>query len=592
MGFNKYSERTKEMNVYSKINSLLTPSERRSAGLLSALMFLGMLLEMVGIGIVIPVISLMLQDDLLNKYPNVATVVSIYGRPTQNDLIVAAMVGLVAVFAIKNVFMAFLIWKQTQFAYDAQATLSRRLFEIYLRQPYTFHLQRNSAQLVGNVTSEVGIFSGVLTNTLVLFTELMVLVGVALLLLFVEPMGLLIVALVIGGAAWGFHYLTRDYIARWGKERLHHSDMRIQHVQQGLGGAKDVKLLGREQEFLDQFHLHNVKSARAWKFQYTFQGMPRLLFEILAVSGLVVLVLAMLGQNRGMNSIVPALGLFAAAAFRIMPSVNRVLNSFQSLRFNMPVVDTLYEETQINISEPMLKQIPVMGEFKSNISLVDIIYYYPDAEIPSLNGVSIEIKRGESVGFIGASGSGKSTLVDVILGLLPPSSGFVEVDGQNIEQLLRQWQDRIGYVPQSIYLTDDTLRRNVAFGLPDDEIDESGVNIAINLAQLEEFVSTLPAGVDTMVGERGVRLSGGQRQRIGIARALYHDPAILVLDEATSALDSLTEAEVMEAVMALHGSKTILIVAHRLSTVKGCDRLFRLEQGKVVEVGTAEEMLF
>lgn len=583
---------THRMNTFAKIHVLLTPAERHGAWVLFALMIVGMLLETLGIGLIIPAITLLMQGEhLVARYPVIATILGVLGKPSQTELISAAMLGLVGVYLVKNLFLAFLVWKQTHFTYDVQAKLAQRLFTIYLRQPYMFHLQRNSAQLVRNVTSEVNLFTGVMNSSLILFSELMVLVGIAILLLLVEPFGALIVGVVLGGAAWGFFRMTRKRISRWGVERKFHEGLRLQHLLQGLGGVKDIKLLGRESDFLSQFHTHNIKSARAWKLQFTIQAFPRLMLELLAVTGLAILVISMLRQGHDMMSIVPTLGLFAAAAFRLMPSVNRVLGSLQALRYSLPVVNTLYEELSMISPEPASQQSDSLEVFKNGLRLTGVTYHYPAATLPALDGISINIRKGESVGLIGSSGSGKSTLVDVILGLLAPSTGLVEVDGHDIQQALRQWQDQIGYVPQSIYLTDDTLRRNVAFGLPNEQINDLAVQRAIKAAQLEEFVSALPKGLETVVGERGVRLSGGQRQRIGIARALYHDPAILVLDEATSALDGATEHGVMQAVMALHGSKTILIVAHRLSTVEHCDRLYRMERGRVVEEGEPTKML-
>lgn len=580
------------MSTFTKIHALLTPPERRGAMVLLALMIVGMFLETLGIGLIIPAITIMMQDDLASKYQKIEAILGFFGNPSHSELIAAAMVGLVGVYLVKNLFLAFLFWVQTRFIFDVQTNLSQRLYTIYLRQPYTFHLQRNSAQLVRNVTTEVSIFSSwVVGSAMMLIAEIMVLLGISMLLLFVEPLGALIVVVVLGGAAWGFHRMTRSRISRWGVERQLHDGLRYQHLQQGLGGAKDVKLLGRESDFLALFHEHCIKSARAWKLQTTFQNFPRLMFELLAVTGLAILVMSMLSRGRDMTSIVPTLGLFAAAAFRIMPSINRVLGSVQSLRYHLPAVTTLYEEFGLACQEPAGQPSGRLDAFNNELRIIDLTFQYPGAPFPSLQGMSLSIKRGEYVGFIGSSGSGKSTLVDVILGLLAPTGGRVEVDGHDIQPALRQWQDQIGYVPQSIYLTDDTLRRNVAFGLPNGQIDDLAVTSAIKAAQLDEFVATLPQGLETVVGERGIRLSGGQRQRIGIARALYHDPPVLVLDEATSSLDSETEQGVMAAVTALQGIKTVIVVAHRLSTVENCDRLFRLEQGRVVGEGAPEEIL-
>jgi ABC-type multidrug transport system fused ATPase/permease subunit len=418
----------------------------------------------------------------------------------------------------------------------------------------------------------------------------MVLTGLCALLLIVQPVGAVITFASLTIAAWIFHRLTRRSISRWGLARLHHEGMRIQHLQQGLGAAKDVKLLGREEEFLDQYRQHNVRFTRAAQLQSTLEQLPRLWLEVLAVAALALLVFAMRAQGRDIDSVLPTLGLFAAAAFRIAPSANRLIVSIQSLRYGLPVVDTLYQELQYEAPAPQARAAST-EPFRDTIELENVSLHYEGAPTPSLDRVSVVVRRGESVGFIGASGAGKSTLVDVLLGLLVPDSGVVRVDGNDIQRDIRTWQDQIGYVPQSIFLADDTLRRNVAFGLADENIDDESVWRALRAAQLEEFVRHLPEGLATSVGERGIRLSGGQRQRIGIARALYHDPQVIVLDEATSSLDTESEHNVMEAVDALHGEKTIVIVAHRLSTTEKCDRLYRLERGRVVSAGTPQEVL-
>lgn len=579
------------MSVFGKTRALLTPAERKASIAMLVLMLIGMVLETMGIGLVIPVVTLMIEGDALTKFPLLASWAEALHVISQGALIILAMIALVIVYFAKNLYLAFLIWKQTSFALDIQASLSRRIFALYLRQPYTFHLQRNSAQLVRNITGEVTIFSGVISSLLLLLTECFVLVGIALLLLLIEPVGVTAIVVVLGGAAWVFHRLTRSRISRWGGERQYHEGLRIQHLQQGLGGAKDVKLLGREKDFLTRFDYHNRKSTRVWKLQTTLQGMPRLMFEMLAITGLAVLVITMLNQGREMSSLVPVLGLFGASAFRLMPSVNRILGSIQNVRYNLPALNHLYEESLLQVPPQNTERANKHAAFQREIKIYEVGYVYHLAKKPALHGVSLEIRKGELIGLIGTSGSGKSTLVDLVLGLLPPSEGRIEVDGLDVQTHLREWQDQIGYVPQSIYLTDDSLRRNIAFGLADEEIDEAAVVRAISAAQLMEFVNGLPEGLDTVVGERGVRLSGGQRQRIGIARALYHNPSVLVFDEATSALDIATESSVMEVITELKGSKTMILVAHRLSTVERCDRLFKFEKGRVVASGSPDELL-
>lgn len=579
------------MSTVAKFRALLTPAEQKGALFLLFLMMIGMVLETLGVGLVVPAIALIMQGDLSSHYSLISGFLHFTGHPTKTQLISVAMVGLIGIYLVKNLFLALLIWRQTHFTFDIQSKLSQRLFTAYLRQPYTFHLQRNSAQLLRNVIGEVNIFANAVSSALMLVTEGMVLVGILILLLIVEPVGALFVILILGTAAWGFLSFTRARIVSWGTARQRHDGLRIQHIQQGLGGVKDVKLLGRERDFLMKYRLHSLNSARAGELQSTLQQLPRLFLEFLAVAGLGLLMLSMMGRGLDMASIVPTLGLFAAAAFRLMPSVNRVLTAVQNLRFGLPVINTLHEEFKLVVTETDHSERLETASFNRELRLSQVSYTYPGAATPALKDLSIIIRKGESVGLIGTSGSGKSTLVDLILGLLIPTGGEFEIDGKQIGFDLRNWQNQIGYVPQSIYLTDDTLRRNIAFGLADEEIDNEAVLRAIKASQLEVFVKGLPDGIDSLVGERGVRLSGGQRQRIGIARALYHDPSILILDEATSALDTATEAAVMDTITDLQGKKTILIVAHRLSTVERCNRIYRLGNGKVVAEGVPADML-
>ncbi len=579
------------MSAFKKLWYMLSLDQRRAAIILLVMMLIGMVLETLGIGLVVPALALMTQSDLTAKYPVLVQWLDSIGNPSREHLVVVGMLVLVSVYTVKALFLGFLGWMQTRFVYGIRADLSQRLFTGYLRQPYVFHLQRNSAQLIHNVVNETNIVASTgLIPGFTLISEILVFLGISTMLLAVEPLGALLVLSTLGFAGWGFSRITRNRILRWGEARQLHEGLRMQHLQQGLGGVKDVKLLGREDEFFAQYWLHNVGSARSVQHEQTLQQLPRLFLELLAVTGLAALVLAMIGQGKPLDALLPTLGLFAAAAFRLMPSANRVLLAIQSTRYTLPVIDVLYGEICLFDAtlEPQQSH-PIL--FKSTLTLDQVSFHYPSTEALTLHAVNLSIPQGASVGFIGGSGAGKSTLVDIILGLLTPDSGAIKVDDIDIQTNLRGWQDMVGYVPQSIFLTDDTLRRNVAFGIPNEQIDEAAVWRAIHAAQLEQFVNDLLQGLDTMVGERGIRISGGQRQRIGIARALYHDPQVLVLDEATSSLDTVTEREVMDAVRALQGDKTLIIVAHRLSTVEHCDYLYRFEQGKVVEEGGAAVML-
>lgn len=500
------------------------------------------------------------------------------------------MLALVLVYALKVGFLAYLAWKQAQFVFGLDSSLSRNMFRGYLYQPYTFHMQCNSAQLIRNVTGEISQFTTAITAASMLIAELLVLVGVAGLLMWAEPIGACLVIASLGVSGLVFYRITRNRILHWGEARLYHERQRLQRLQQGLGGVKDVKVFGREDEFVAEYAHHMSISSTIGKHLNVLQAMPRLWLEFMAVTGLAVLVISMLMQNKPMDTLVPTLGLFAAAAFRLMPSVNRFLGGMQTLRFNLPVISTLYAERSfLTQGQHRSKSVPL--PLSEKLELREVIFAYPTSALPVLDSLSICIARGAVVGFVGGSGAGKSTVIDLILGLLSPASGAVLVDGIDIQTNLRGWQDQIGYVPQSIYLTDDSIGRNVAFGVPESEIDDVAVLKALGAAQLSEFVSELPDGLSTVVGERGVRLSGGQRQRIGIARALYHDPQLLVLDEASSALDVDTEREIMRSVLALRGKKTVLIVAHRLSTVEYCDWIYRMERGQIIDAGVPAHVL-
>lgn len=570
---------------------IMNPAQQRGAAVLLGLSIIGMMMETLGVGLVIPALAVMTQHDLAVRHPGFGPVLHSLGDPSQRRLVAIGMLVLVAVYAIKTLVLGVLAWWQMRFVYGVQAELSERLFTSYLRQPYAFHLQRNSAQLIRNAVTETNLFAQtVLVSALSVLAESLVAIGIIALMLVVEPVGTAVVIGVLGTALWAFHRTSRGWIARWGAARQEHEGRRIQHLQQGLGGAKDAKLLGREDDFLAEFRRHNTGYARVGgRFGFLTQ-LPRLWLEFLAVAGLAALVLVMVWHGRSIDSLLPALGLFGVGAFRLMPSANRILSGMQNMRYGLPVVGVLHAELR-DLPPTTASEKGRPMKFGDVLRLEDVTFCYPLSERAALRGVTLSVRRGSCVGFIGSTGAGKSTLVDTLLGLLTPDGGRVTVDGEDIKNNVRGWQDKIGYVPQSIFLTDDTLRRNIAFGISEALIDDMAVRRVVQAARLESTVSELPEGLSTVVGERGIRLSGGQRQRIGIARALYHDPAVLVLDEATSSLDIETEREVMETVRALRGDKTLVIVAHRLSTVAYCDSLFRLEHGRVVEEGEPATVL-
>lgn len=557
---------------------ILTPADRRQALILLSLMIIGMGFEMLGIGFVVPVIQLLANPEVLETSRIFASLYNELGRPNHQTMVMAGVLGLVGIYVCKAAFLGLLYWREMRFAFGLQADISQRLFDTYLGQSYTFHLQRNSAELIRNIVIEVAqLIANCVLPALLLAAEALVLAGLFILLLIIEPVGALAALLVLGGGGWILHRITGRYLTHWGSVRQIHEALRLQRLQEGLGGAKDVILTGREAEFMRQYGIHNQRTADVTKKQKTLQKLPQLWLELLAICGLATLILTMLARGGAMADMLPTLGVFAAAAFRMLPSANRIVGAVQSLRYGMPVIDVIAAELRLPTkTAPAAIKDALM--FDMRVEFDKVSYAYPGSDNFAVNNLTLTVRQGETIGLIGASGVGKSTLVDLFLGLIQPQQGIIKVDGVDIQLHLREWQNRIGYVPQSIFLSDDTLRRNVAFGIAADEIDDAVVWHALRMAQLADFVESLPERLDTTLGERGVRLSGGQRQRIGIARALYHNPSVLVLDEATSALDSETECEVMEAVWALQGRKTIVIVAHRLTTLARCDRIYRLSE--------------
>jgi ABC-type multidrug transport system fused ATPase/permease subunit len=572
------------MTTARKVFDVLPSPQRLEAAWLAVLMTIGMLLEMLSVGLVVPAMAALSGGRSSNESLTLARLRGWFGVSDDTQLVLAGLWVLLGVYAVKAVFLGFLAWRQARFVADVQAGLSTQLFSSYLHQPWTFHLQRNSATLIHAISTEVGHFGTLVSSLLFFITELLVVLGVSCLLLVYEPAAALAAAAMFGAATLAFQYASRNRIQSWGQRNRRHAQVRARHLQQGLHGVKDVKILGRQADFIEHFQRDQAVVATMASRLQAVQQLPRLWYELLAVVGLALIATLLVSQGYTGPRLLSRLGLFAAAAFRVMPAANRMLLTWQSLRYYEPSIDAVYTELAHEAVEPSPAG-PVI-EFSQAIVLSGVSYRYPGAATNALNGVTLRLAKGRSLGIIGGSGAGKSTLVDVLLGLLIPDAGTVTVDGNDTRHNLRSWQDQIGYVPQSIYLTDDTVAANVAFGVPAQEIDMTAVRRALDAAQLLEFVSGLPMGLDTCVGDRGVRLSGGQRQRIGIARALYHDPPILVLDEATSALDTETERGVMAAVNELHGAKTLVIVAHRLSTVADCDELIRLEGGRIVREGS------
>ena len=564
---------------------VLQASERRSLFGVFALILIGTLLETFSVGMMIPVLSVIASDDQKISLPFFTIDPSL----DKSQLIQVAVGMMLAVYVFKNVFLAISIWIQRGFLTRITSRVAARMLEIYIRQPYAFHLRKNSSTLIRNTQDASLVVAAGIEPMLTILTEGLIAAALFLVLVVVEPVGTICVIGLLLVATFVFQRFFNQKLQSWGTRRQIQKGSIIQTIQQGLGAVKDVQVLGREEWFVNEHRERQTLDANLLRRINTVQALPRLWLEVMAMAGLAGLDAIMLATGKDIDAIIPTVGLFAATSFKVLPSINKVVNSKQTLKVSRSTIETIHHDLGLSIStnETSLNS---GFQFKA-VEVAQLNFKYEQSESLVLSNINLKILSGEAVGFVGQSGSGKSTLIDIMLGLLTPLSGSVVVNGQEVSGIRSEWQKTIGYIPQTIFLMDDSLCRNIAIGIADTEIDEVAIVEALKSAQLEDFVASLPEGLDTVVGERGVRLSGGQRQRIGIARALYHRPSVLVLDEATSSLDTETEKGVMQAVQALQGDKTVIIVAHRLSTVEYCDRLYRLDAGRIVDEGTFDEVM-
>jgi len=586
-------------NQIVKIFSLIEHRTKKGLAGLFALMVVAAGLEMIGVSMFLPLLQLLTTPQTALQNPVLSTLHELIGSDSQEHFVVIFCLIIFAFFSFKSLTLAFVIFAQNRFITQHRAFYSQALLRRYLDKPYVFHLQRNTTELIRNITLLASrVFIKGLLPVLQIVMELLIIVGIGVILILVDPVATVLVGLVLGGTIAGFYLLIRHRVEEWGRRVIQYDSEILLWITQALGSIKETKLYRQEAYFTETFAKPSNAQTGFLALSTTAPHLPRLTIEAIAIGVMALLVAILVGQPGGnIESVVPKLGLFAIAAMRLMPSLSKLVGALTNLRDNVAAVDTLYADVnEAATAETVDRGHAIAGpddtpySFRRDIRLEKLDYRYPETTETILSGIDLTIKRGQSVAFVGSSGAGKTTLVDILLGLLQPTAGVVRIDGRDMYDNLDGWQSLIGYIPQDIYVIDDTLRRNIALGRTDDEIDQIRLDHALNLAQLTDFVSALPKGLDTVVGERGARLSGGQRQRIGIARALYHDPEILVMDEATSSLDSETEREITDAIKNLKGSKTIIIIAHRLSTVRSCDRLFLMERGRISGVGTFDEL--
>lgn len=575
-----------------KLIALFTPRERMSGVTLLLMMALGALLEVAGIGLIAPIVGLIADPQAVFAHPLGQRAFELAGVATEERFTLLLLALFTALIVCKNLYLALLAWLQNRFIFGKQATLSKQLLACHLYAPYARHLQRNSADVMRSFATEIsGLFAGVVLPLLAIGAEVMVLALVVTGLLVLMPQVALI-ALLAGALMVGAAYaMLRSMLQRYGRERAARSGTRLRAVSEALAGLKELKVLGVESHFLSVFGVADGRYLETSRIYSTLGAMPRLLMESLTIVVLVGTGLALAAASDDLRAALPSLALLCAAMLRLMPAATRILGAMASIRFYAPILDQVHRDLEPGyVAEEPMSPTTRRIALQTALEVRGLEYRYPDASVSVLRGINIEISAGSLCGLVGASGAGKSTLADLILGLLTPQHGMILVDGAAIAGRLAEWRRSVGYVPQTVHLLDDSVRRNVAFGVSDSDIDDNLVWKALELAQLAEMVRSRPGGLDEVVGERGVRISGGQRQRLGIARSLYRDPPVLVLDEATSALDAATENAVADALFALRGTRTIIVIAHRQETIRRCDKLFLLSEGTVQASGTPAEL--
>ncbi|MEX2454604.1 MAG: ABC transporter ATP-binding protein [Rhodospirillaceae bacterium] len=582
-----------------RLYSLLPREARRSGLLLLVMMVIGAALEVVGIAAIPVFVGVMISSEELSVIPVVGEALQSLGRRAPGEMVVWAAAALIAIYAFKNGFLVFNYLCQTRYVTRRRNELGCRLTNAYMTAPYSFHVSRNTSELLRNIDREVNIIAyQVLAAVLEICTRALVMVAVLAFLFVIEPWITLFWLMIFGTLGAICVKSVSGRLKRAGLAEQAQRKHFVQLLYQGFGSIKESRVLNREHFFARKINdsirfMSDVYSVKL----FTGKAVSPVM-EFLAVTGVLVLAAALVALGRPTESILMTLSLFVVGLVRLRETISSLMTHMSGLRYNyvsvLPVHADLarLEDVSAGARSAAATEPPAARPLEHAIELRDVWYRYDDADGYALHGINLTIPVGSAIGFIGSTGAGKSTVIDILLGLIEPQNGAVLVDGVDIRsgEGIGPWQTAIGYVPQSIYLLDDTIRRNIALGLDDDKIDEVALWAAIRTAHLDEFVQRQPAGLETSIGENGVRLSGGERQRIGIARALYHDPKVLVLDEATSALDNVTEREVVKAVEALKGQRTVIIIAHRLSTVKNCDRLYFLKQGRVVAEGSYSDL--
>ncbi len=555
---------------------------------LVVLMIIGSVLELLAVAVFNPFIEVMMQtssiadDSFLQFFFQHTNIDSVEGYLIALSFIIAV------IYVVKNVYLTFEQNAILSFSYRTRMNLATRLLTTYMNEPYTFHLSKNIAEMQRCLQTDTSQFMSLINSCLQLAVEFVTCLALGVYLFHTSHSITVLIGLLLGLCVFIFFIISKKVSSKLGRQNEFYNAKLFQWINQSLGGIKEVKILQREKYFIDSYRTNYKKVIWGARVNELLAAVPKYIVETVAIVGLVLAIIVKLLFGHGaLETFVPQMAVFAVAAFRLLPSVGKINAYVNNVMYTKASLDMIYQDLcEIEKNKPIEVEWEGKTEnwkFMKGVFAEHITYHYPDSDTEVLHDITLEIPKGKTVALIGPSGAGKTTLADIILGLLPPVSGVVRMDDKNIYENLRSWRQKLGYIPQSIYLSDDTIRNNVAFGIYEDQIDDDAIWKALEKAQLKDFVQGLEKGLDTYVGDRGVRLSGGQRQRIGIARALYHDPEILVLDEATSALDSGTEQAVMESIESLQGLKTMVIIAHRLTTIKNADLIYEVVEGKVIQ---------
>lgn len=571
------------IDILKKINLLITRRQRIGLLILTFLLFVGMILEIFGLGVLIPLISSLIDPEFTLKNTSFEFLTDIIPNVAYQSNVIFFLLMIVIVYLLKSIYLVFLTYKQDRYLNNLSAFISNNLFYSYMNQTYVFHLDNNVSSLSKNIQLEITYFYLYLKSLILIFIEVALMVSVLSFLIYLEPIGALSIGLFYGLLSVGFFQFTKGKLKKWGilRERVDNQLSKI--VLEGIGGIKDLKILGRENYFLNQFNVKNFNRAKLNSNQETFSQIPRFYLELVSIIGLVCFIAILLLQGKDSKSLITVLGIFVAATFRLVPSINRVLGAVQSMKFYTPSVKLVYSELKNFVKHDQKLSTEKNIKFQKKIEFKNVTFSHKEKK-NILRKINIQIPKNKIVGIIGESGSGKSTLMDLIMGLQIPNEGEILIDNKSDIQISQNWRNNIGYVSQSIYLVDSSIKSNIAFGIPEELIDLKRIKEIVKKVRLEKLILELEEGLDTNVGERGVQLSGGQRQRIGIARALYHNPDILIFDEATSALDTETEKEVMSSIYDLRKGKTIIIIAHRLSTLDKVDIIYKISNNKIKKV--------